>query len=544
MPQWLIEAFRRRPADRNKALDAVAEARSREFRELAAAHDAFVAHAAGAHGGLELGTALVSDGREIPIRLRPGGQYAHGVVQGASGSGKTMFLLSLLSQEISAGRPFGIIDCKADLYEGVLRWMVAIGRSLPTEPREALKRRLQVVNPFDEEHLVPLNVCRSLPGISAETQAYEVTLALSRLFDSALGVHMESILRHLMLLLMEARLTLIEAPLILEDEILRGVLASRSANPVVKRFFLESYAKVPQVSKDALANRLQALSLCENLRLMLGADDLIDLRGILDRGDYLLVFLGKGPNVPEEQVDILGSIFFQLLLQATYARGSGARSRYLLILDEFFHLLDAPGLARRFESAITTVRSFGLSLTLIHHNLAQLPSALREIVLANCDLVALFRTSGRNAQFFGDFLPEVDFDRLDRIRDDRRGSAISPTETRRHQIEQLQRLPSRTCFWYDRRKPHRAIRLRVPDLPAPHRFANTSESALDRIMREEGWSRGSAALPKETLRAQIKARRQRLHDLLHPPVNPATHRHSTADPEPAPKGLRPKINLG
>jgi Type IV secretory system Conjugative DNA transfer len=544
MPQWLIEAFRRRPADRNKALDAVAEARSREFRELAAAHDAFVAHAAGAHGGLELGTALASDGREIPIRLQPGEQYAHGVVQGASGSGKTMFLLSLLGQEISAGRPLGIIDCKADLYEGVMRWMAAIGRSLPPERREALQRRLQVVNPFDEEHLVPLNVCRPLPGISAETQAYEVTLALSRLFDSALGIHMESILRHLILLLMESRLTLIEAPLVLEDEILRGVLASRSAHPAVKRFFLDSYAKVPQASKDALANRLQALFLCENLRLMLGADDLIDLRRILDRGDYLLVFLGKGPNVPEEQVDILGSILFQLLLQATYARGSGAKSRYLIVLDEFFHLLDAPGLARRFESAITTVRSFGLSFMLIHHNLAQLPASLREIVLGNCDLVALFRTSGRNAQSFGDFLPEVDLDLLARARTDRRRDAISPGEIRRHQMELLQRLPSRTCFWYDRRKPHRAVRIRVPDLPPPHRFANVSEAALTRIIREEGWDRGVAALPKARLRAQIEARRQRLHHLLHPAVTPAGHRGGEADREPAPKSSRPKIKLG
>ena len=71
-------------------------------------------------------------------------------------------------------------------------------------------------------------------------------------------------------------------------------------------------------------------------------------------------------------------------------------------MDEFVNLLGAPTLAQRFEMALTTVRSFGLSLMLIHQNVAQLPPTLREIMLANCDLVALFRTSARNAEFFGD----------------------------------------------------------------------------------------------------------------------------------------------
>lgn len=212
------------------------------------------------------------------------------------------------------------------------------------------------------------------------------------------------------------------------------------------------------------------------------------------------------------------------------------------MLDEFFHLLEAPGLARRFETAITTVRSFGLSLMLVHHNLAQLPPSLREIMLGNCDLVALFRTSGRNAHFFGDFLPDVDLELLAQARSQGRPNSLVRSEIRRHQLELLQRLPSRTCFWYDRRKAHRAIRLRVPELATPHEFAGLSEEALDRIVREEGWDQGVAGQPKGVLRAQIEARKRRLYDLLHPPVTLAER--GNVEASPAPSRSRPKVNLG
>jgi hypothetical protein len=517
MPQWLIEALRKRSADKAKALRAAADVRSSEFRRLAAAYDVFVPPAESIRDGILLGTAEASDGRAVPIRLGWGDEYAHWTVQGGTGSGKTSWVSSILFQELSRGRPFGLMDCKGDLFHSMIRWTAALGRTVAAPAREVLRKRLTVLNPFGP-HLVPLNVCRPLPGIPPEAQAYEITLALSRLFDDSLGVHMENILRHVILLLVEAKLSLNEAPLVLQDEVLRGVLALRSTNPTVKQFFLGNYPLIPQVSKDALLNRLQALLMAEAVRLMLGSDDLVDFKAIFERGDPLFIFLGKGAGVPEELVQVLGSLVVQLLLQATYARGHGVHAGYLLAMDEFFHLLEAPGLARRFQTALTTARSFGLSLLLISHHFAQLPPTLREIVLGNCDLAAVFRTSRRNAMYFGDFLPEIDQELLARVLREGRRNGASAGETRRHQTELVQRLPSRTCFWYDRRQSHQAIRIRVPDLPTPHEFARVSEGALERIIDEEGWDRGVSALPKEALKMQIEARAQRLHALVHPPI--------------------------
>src|SRR5262249_27190399 len=157
----------------------------------------------------------------------------------------------------------------------------------------------------------------------------------------------------------------------------------------------------------------------------------------------------------EEQVEVLGSLILQWLFQATYARGTGQSKSYLIAVDEFVHLLEAPGIARRFTTALTTARSFGLTLMLLHHNFAQLPASLREVILGNADLIALFRTSTRNATFFGDFLPESHRPD-DPMSVDRRQAGRA--------LEELQRLPARRCYWYDRRRPYRAVRLRTPDV--------------------------------------------------------------------------------
>jgi hypothetical protein len=535
MFRW-VEWSRDREEDQAEALRRVSETADRRFRAARESYDAFVEPARQLTDGLLLGTARSSRGEEIPIRL-PWGEEAtgHWEIEGGTGAGKTSWVTNILRQELMAERPVGLVDCKGDLFHAALRWLAALAHRMPEGARERLRERLVVIDPFADA-LVPLNVCRLLPGSSAEVQAFDVTLALGRLFDTALGLHMESLLRHLILLLIESQLSLLEAPEIIRDEVLRGVLASRSTNPAVREFFLDAWATVPQVSKDALVGRLQALLLSENVRLMLGADEILDLRGVLERGDPLFVFLGRGAGVPEEQVELVGNLLMLLIFQATFARRRDRRQPYLLLADEFFHLLDAPGLERRFATALTTARSFGLGLMLIHHSFAQLPHSLREILLANCDRVALFRTSVRNAEFFGDFLPDADPETVVR----RERGTSSDKADRRARLEALQRLPNRCCYWYDRRQPYRAIRLRAPDVPAPHEAAGAPARVLEEIVETQGWRLGQAAIPRAVLQGQIAARQERLRALLRP-ASPATRPRERRRPDGGVGGRRPSI---
>lgn len=539
MVQWVIEMLRNRQKDQTTALHIVRQSAESAVRASMTEYDAFVASAKSVHDGLLLGTARSSDGEEIPIYLPWGNEYAHWIVQGGTGAGKTTWITSLLAQKLRNLPPcVGTVDFKSDLYDASIRTVAAFAHTLDPATRDDLRKGLVVVNPFSNA-LTPFNVCCPLPGVDAEFQAFEIGLALARMFDNELGVHQENVLRHLLILLIESRLSLVEAPLLLKDEILLGLLAVRSTNPAVKEFFLGYYCNIPQVSKDALLNRLNALLLSESVRLMLGADGLVDLRGVLSRGDVLVVFLGKGPGVAEELVEILGRLFLNVLFQAVFGSGSGRGRGYLLFLDEFFHLLDGSAMAKRFQTALSSARSYGMSLALVNQNFAQLSAPLREMILGNCDLAALFKTNQRNAEFFGDILPEVEPD-YSMEAQATGASNLWKRDTKASRLEALQRLPNRTCYWYDRRKPYRALRLTIPTVPMPHEAAGLSESALETVIREEGWDRGAAAVPRDQLRAQIEARQKRLRELLRPEVRVSSPRKRTSPNDETSKG-KPKL---
>lgn len=446
-------------------------------------------------------------------------QSRHSAILGTTGSGKSKSCEHQFVEHLAAGVGIGEIDFKNDLHPMCMQWIGAHAHGMADAERIAFVRSLAVVNPFASTALPSFNVCHPFAGWSDEVQAYEITSSLGRLFDQGLTFHQENVLRHLLLLLIEHRLSLVEAPEVIQDEVLRGVLVDRSRNEASRQFFHRTYADVPTVAKQALCTRLQSLLLPENVRLMLGADSIIDLRSVLEQHRPLLVFLGKGSGVPEEQVELLAGLFLNLFFQAAYS----ARRRhypFTLLADKFFHIL-TPALTRRFNSALTTLRSYGVNLMLVFHTFTQVEPELRDAILGNCDTLAIFRTSGKNSDCLGDFLPTHDSELAAELMR-RSGEFPSYRVMRMAMIERLQRLPNRHCYWYDKRQPHRAVLMRVPDVPEPHQAIGISAGELDRFVRASGIEVGGCAVPKDTLRAQIAARRERLRQLVRPPIRVVT----------------------
>ncbi len=517
--RWLLEHCRNREMDREEALRRA----HASVMPLPTEHESWLSGARQMDEGLFLGTASSSEG-DVVIRLPWGGEFAHWLIQGTTGSGKTVWSTDLLVQLIVRGRGAGCAAGKGDQYQQLLWHLAARAYGMARAERENFRKRIVLVDPFGT-HLAPLNLLATHAGVSPETVAYEVALVIAESMEGGLSVHIESLLRHLLLLLIEAKLTLVESVEVLEDVTLRAILVRQSKNPVVKRFF--SSENVPEVSRRALVGRLQAILLSESVRLSFGADACIDLRGVLDRGDPLLVNLGPGPGVPEELRHLFAGLVLQHLYQAVFSRGTRRPRGYLFSFDEFHHFAAEGPLARRLGTILASARAFGFFLMLSHHAFAQIPPNLREMILSNSDITALFRTSGRNAEHLGDFLPRIGQDGRD--------------ETRRDQFEELQRLPDRDLYWYDRRKRHRAIRIRVQDLHEPQEVAGISTGKLEDFMREEGFDRGGVTVSRTELHRQIEARQRHIDELRRPPVT------VSRPPEGPPRAKRAKggrANLG
>lgn len=532
MLQRIVEAVRGRGADRARAKAYLRERASASYPSDELATES----ARGAE--ITLGTTRSSSGNKMLVEA-PLDECGHWLVQGATGSGKTRFVSHARAQRLRQRRGTGVIDCKGELYEADRRWLAVMVATLPPGERDAFIRSLAILNPFGSDALPPLNVCLEFAGAEPAVQAYETTTRLAGLLDGGFSFQGENLCRELLMLLGEHRLSLVEAPLVLQDEFVRNVLVERSHNEAVRQFFFNTYPELPAVSKEALRTRLESLVVSENVKLMVGADSVLDLKAILDRGLPLSMYLGKGPTVPEEQAEVVGSLFFGLIMQAAYA-ASPARRSYQLFIDEFVNLLGQPSLSRRFRTALTTFRSYRIHLGLVMHNFSQVDGALRETLLGNADCVALFRTSSRNAEFFGDFVDTRDAAMLG----DPWASFASSRARRALVMERLQRLPARHAWWYDRRKAHRAVLLRVADVPEPHEALGWTEAQLDDFIHENGIDRGGFALPRSVLRAQIEARAERLRQLLRPPIRVMPARAEEAKPASNGSARRRRPALG
>jgi hypothetical protein len=287
-----------------------------------------------------------------------------------------------------------------------------------------------------------------------------------------------------------------------------------------------------ETSKQALISRLQALLLPPSLYLMLGADDCLDIPEALTRGQSIIAFLGKGSGVPEALMETFGSLFLQQFITAAFSRPRNKRRPYRLVCDEFFHLVQGvPEMAKRFETAMVSTRSFQCFLSLIMHQFSQVPPALRDTLLGNVDIINLMRTHERNSEMLGDFLPEIDPAILREFLD-KTGETPTSREMREEQLKRQQRLPNRHGLYYDRRKPHGALLRRMPHVQPPHAAINIRETELDDFISAHRIDTGPTAHSRKELEQQIKARRERLNDLIRPP---AAKKLKPAVPAPKPQ---------
>jgi hypothetical protein len=92
-------------------------------------------------------------------------------------------------------------------------------------------------------------------------------------------------------------------------------------------------------------------------------------------------------------------------------------------------------------------------------------------------------------------------------------------EVKARLFQRLSGLPNRHCYWHNRRKPYRAILLRVADVPEPHEHAGISASALEEFIEAHGIRAGGAGLSKSVLRRQLELRQEGLRQLIRPPIS-------------------------
>jgi hypothetical protein len=130
------------------------------------------------------------------------------------------------------------------------------------------------------------------------------------------------------------------------------------------------------------------------IRLLIGqTKSTINLRQVMDQGQWLLVNLSKGHL--KSNAHLLGSLLIAKLQLAAMSRvdlAEGQRRPHLVFVDEFQNFL-----SEDFETILSEARKYSLGLILAHQNIDQLDRELRSAILGNTLTQVFFRLSNQDA---------------------------------------------------------------------------------------------------------------------------------------------------
>lgn len=336
-----------------------------------------------------------------PISIPQNARSGHMYVVGKTGKGKSKFLEWCLYQDIAAGRGCGVIDPHSDLIADLLVLLYNTNQLA----NDAARDRIIYLNPADHTHVIPFNVL----AVSGEPYriAQNVIEAFHRTWPDSLAAapHFDNVMLHSLLLLIQAKLTLIHLPRLLLDDSFRAGLLEQNDDPALRSFFTERYdqwGKDAPAMRESTLNKVTALSLNPHLKYMLGQkENRLDFRRIMDEGQVLLADLG---HCDEESQRLFGSLITTGIEQAAFSREDvqpSKRRPWYLAIDEFQDFVSNSadkGGVKTLSRVLSGARKFGLHLLLAHQNLSQLSPRMRGAVLGNTWTKVVFGVSEDDAR--------------------------------------------------------------------------------------------------------------------------------------------------
>jgi hypothetical protein len=352
--------------------------------------------------GLVLGDSTVAgNARPVAVSLDEAKRGVH--LCAPTGAGKSTALVNLAVQLMAArGHPGLVcIDSKGDLIADLCD-------RIPPERQEDVI----VFDPADRERPVGFN----LIGGTGEADLivdHVVSELRTRYGAAGLGPRSEDILRACLTTLTArpGRYTLCEVEPLLANAAFRQKLLGGLDEPVLESFWAW-YGSLSEAHRAEviapLANKLRTYTLRRRVRAVIGQTGGLDLAAALAGGKIVLVSLAKGLT-GQDAAALIGAAMTSRLWSAIQARaGVPAEDRRAatVICDEF---QDFAAVSPVFADAVSQSRGYGVSWVLAHQHLAQLDTATRQAVLANCRSRLVMQTTAADAAAFArEFKPHLE----------------------------------------------------------------------------------------------------------------------------------------
>ncbi len=345
--------------------------------------------------GLDVVFANNSYGGSVtPIGLTQEERRRHMYILGATGTGKSTLLLSMIDQDIKNNKGICVIDPHGDLIEKIL----------PTIPDNRLKEVIYF-NPDDIGYPIGINLLELSQGLDPEDAVREkefITESIISLFhkiysDKYSGPRMEYILRntiHTAFTVPNA--TLFTVYKLLINEPFRKTITANLTDENLKDFWKYEFSKAGDYQKvkmiSPITNKIGRFLFSPTAKRILEQEkSTINFDHIMDSGKILLCNLSKG-KIGEDNSEVFGIVIMTKIQLAALKRARvdiEERKDFYLYVDEFQNFATSA-----FAQILSEARKYKLNAILAHQTTSQLEDkSLVNVTLANTGTIICFRTS-------------------------------------------------------------------------------------------------------------------------------------------------------
>lgn len=351
------------------------------------------------HGKLELSpddlrvlTPIgTSDYRSIgaPIGIHDQDRLRHAYVVGQTGTGKSKAILRMMISDMTRGHGFCMIDPHGDAFEELLM-------HIP----DSRKEDVIIFDPTDEKFPFRFNPLDIKRGESKQILAKGFIDIFKKFFGSNWNPKLEHVLRMVFLGLLDRKgSTLFDIIRALTDKDFRYAMIESAEDDVVRNFWSNEFAGwSQQFNSEAImpilnkVGQLLSIDLLKNI--FASSENKLDFREAMDSGKIILIKLPKG-QLQEEIMGFLGAMFITKIFQSAMGRQAlekENRRPFFLYVDEFQNFT-----TDTFAEILSEARKYGLSLTVAHQYLKQIPENLSNALFGNVGTILAFRTSSQDS---------------------------------------------------------------------------------------------------------------------------------------------------
>ncbi len=317
----------------------------------------------------------------LPQRLR----HAH--VIGATGTGKTTFILNLIVQDMERGNGLAVLDPHGDLTDMVME-------RVPDNRIDDVV----LVDPSDIEHPVgfnPLQAHSEIEKIAISSDFVEVFKRLS----TSWGDQMTSVLGNAVLAFLESDAggTLADMRRFLIEKDFRREFLKTVNDPEVVYFWEKGFQMLVGRPQGPILTRLDTFLRPKTIRRMVSQKSGLNFQQIMDGRKILLAKLSQG-LIGTENAYLLGTLLVSKIHQVAMARQaqhSRERVNFFVYIDEFHNFL-----TKSMADLLSGARKYNLGLVLAHQDLRQLWERDKEVansVISNPGTRICFRVGDFDA---------------------------------------------------------------------------------------------------------------------------------------------------